>query len=51
VPVVATVLAALGSWWRGRPKRSPTTRKAMRAHGEFLDALVESARRPDRDHE
>lgn len=44
VPVVATMLAALRSWWRGRPKRAPTVREAMRAHRGFLDALVVPAR-------
>jgi hypothetical protein len=49
VPVFATVLAALGSWWRSRPKRPPTMQEAMRAHDEFLDALVQSARCKDHD--
>jgi hypothetical protein len=46
-PVVATVLAAIGSWWRSRPKRPMTTSEAMRAHGEFLDALAEATRAQD----
>lgn len=46
-PVAATVLAAIGSWWRSRPKRPMTTSEAMRAHGEFLDALAEAARAQD----
>lgn len=48
VPVVATVLAATASWWRSRPRRALTTHEAMRAHGEFLDALAETARSKDR---
>jgi hypothetical protein len=48
VPVVLTVLAALGSWLRHRPARPPDTARAMREHGEFLDALVQSARAKDR---
>lgn len=48
IPVAVTVLAALASWWRGRPKRTPGTDEAMRAHGEFLDALVQTARSKDR---
>jgi hypothetical protein len=49
IPLAATVLAAVASWWRLRPKRAPTTDQAMRAHGEFLDALVQTARSRDRD--
>jgi hypothetical protein len=45
-PVAATVLAAFGSWWRSRPKRPPTTREAMRAHDEYLDALVRTVKDP-----
>jgi hypothetical protein len=48
IPVVVTVLAALASWWRARPKRALTTPEAMRAHGDFLDALAETARAKDR---
>ena len=47
VPVVATVLASLWTWWRGRrarPKRRVTTAGAMQAHREYLDALVTPAR-------
>lgn len=44
IPVAVTVLAALGSWLRGRPARAPNTQQAMRAHGEFLDALSQTAR-------
>lgn len=48
IPVAATVLAAIGSWLRARPKKVPTTDEAMRAHGAFLDALVQTARSKDR---
>jgi hypothetical protein len=48
IPVAATLLAAMGSWLRGRPKKTPTTDEAMRAHEEFLDALVQTARAKDR---
>jgi hypothetical protein len=48
IPVAATVLAAIGSWWRSRPKRALDTHEAMRAHDEFLDALVQTARSKDR---
>jgi hypothetical protein len=48
IPVAATTLAALGSWWRSRPKRSLNTDEAMRAHDDFLDALVQTARSKDR---
>jgi len=48
VPVAATMLAAIGSWLRARPKKAPTTDEAMHAHSEFLDALVQTARSKDR---
>ncbi len=48
IPVAATVLAAIGSWWRSRPKRSLSTLEAMRAHDDFLDALAQTARSKDR---
>jgi len=48
IPVAATLLAAIGSWLRARPKKAPSTDEAMRAHGEFLDALVQTARSKDR---
>jgi hypothetical protein len=48
IPVAATALAAVGSWVRARPKRAPSTDEAMRAHDEFLDALVQTARSKDR---
>ncbi len=47
-PVVATVVAAIWSWLRARPGKQPTTAQAMQAHGEFLDALVETARSRER---
>ena len=48
VPAGLTVLAAIGSWLRGRPARTPDTAQAMREHDEFLDALVRPARSRDR---
>lgn len=48
VPVAVTLLAALGSWLRHRPARPPDTKRAMREHGEFLDALVQTARAKDK---
>ena len=47
IPVAATMLAAVASWLRSRPKKAPTTDEAMRAHGEYLDALVQTARAKD----
>jgi hypothetical protein len=50
-PAGATVLAALWSWWRGLRARGPrrvTTRDAMRAHEQYLDALTRPARSADR---
>jgi hypothetical protein len=43
-PVVATVLVAMWSWWRGRPARVPESDEAIRAHQAYLDALVVPAR-------
>jgi hypothetical protein len=48
IPVAVTLLAAVGSWLRHRPPRPPDTARAMREHGEFLDALVQGARAKDR---
>jgi hypothetical protein len=48
IPVAATLLAAIGSWLRARPKKTPTTDEAMHAHSEFLDALAQTARSKDR---
>jgi len=45
IPVAVTLLAAFGSWLRSRPKRAPTTRQAMRAHDEFLDALAQATKK------
>jgi len=38
-PVVATVLAAVWAWWRGRPASVPTPKQAMAEHQAYLDAL------------
>jgi nitrate reductase gamma subunit len=48
IPVAATVMAAIGSWWRFRPKRTLSTHEAMQAHDDFLNALVQTARSKDR---
>jgi hypothetical protein len=48
IPVVLTVLAALASWLRSRPPRTPNTQQAMQAHDEFLDALTRTAQSRDR---
>ncbi|MCW2596087.1 MAG: hypothetical protein JWR06_961 [Jatrophihabitans sp.] len=48
VPVVATMLAAMWSWLRGRPARKLDTRESMQAHSDYLDALVQTARAKDR---
>jgi hypothetical protein len=44
VPVVVTLLVALWVWLRGRAPRTPSTDQAMRAHQDYLDALVVPAR-------
>jgi hypothetical protein len=44
VPVAATLLAALWTWWRARPQRAPTAQEAMRAHQDYLEALIVPAR-------
>jgi hypothetical protein len=43
-----TLLAALLTWVRSRPRRVPTTQRAMQAHSEYLDALIQTARSKDR---
>lgn len=48
VPVVVTLLAALVTWLRARPRRRPGTRDTMRAHSDYLDALAQTARSRDR---
>ncbi|MDT4914722.1 MAG: hypothetical protein QOC66_3850 [Pseudonocardiales bacterium] len=48
IPVVVTMLAAVGSWLRARPARTPNTQQAMQAHGEFLDALSQTAQSKER---
>lgn len=52
VPVTATALAAVFAWWRGwlvrRAHRPLGTDEAVRAHTEFLDALVIPARHATR---
>jgi len=48
VPVVATLLAAAWTWLRSRPAKPLTTSQAMQEHGNYLDALVETARSKDR---
>lgn len=48
IPVALTVLAAMVSWLRARPERAPGTGESMRAHGDYLDALSQTARSRDR---
>lgn len=38
-PVVATALAALWVWWRGRPSKVPGPKRAMAEHRAYLEAL------------
>jgi hypothetical protein len=47
-PLVATVLAALVTWWLGRPPTPPGPAQAMRAHQRYLDALGTPPRQRDR---
>jgi len=47
VPIGATTLAALWTWWRGlraRQAQNLTTDEAMRAHADYLAALAIPAR-------
>lgn len=44
VPAVATALAAVWTWLRSRPARTPSTADAMKAHSDYLDALSADAR-------
>jgi hypothetical protein len=48
VPLLATVLAALWAWVRGRPPAPLDTDAAIRAHQRYLDALTVPARGPAR---
>lgn len=51
VPMVATVLAAVGTWWsarRTRPAKRADTVDAMQAHRNYLDALTVPARGSER---
>lgn len=54
VPLLATVLAALWAWIRGRPPAPLDTHAAITAHQRYLDALTAPARgtaRPARDEQ
>jgi hypothetical protein len=44
LPIAATAFAALWAWWRARPAHVPSTDEAMRAHRDYLNALVIPAR-------
>ncbi len=44
VPLVATALAALWAWIRGRPPAPLDTDAAITAHQRYLDALATPAR-------
>ena len=51
VPIVATVLAAVGTWWSARrscPARRSDSADAMQAHRDYLDALAVPARGTER---
>ncbi|HEU5008470.1 MAG TPA: hypothetical protein VFT67_15965 [Jatrophihabitantaceae bacterium] len=51
VPIAATVLAAVGTWWaarRTRPAKRADTVDAMQAHRNYLDALTVPARGTER---
>lgn len=48
LPVAGTLVAALLSWLRGRPRKTPTGRRAMRAHDDFLAALQQPPRAAER---
>jgi hypothetical protein len=59
VPITATTLAAIGTWWQGRRARAAAnldTAASMRAHAEYLEALTIPARsshrpvRPSAEH-
>jgi hypothetical protein len=39
-PILATVLAAVWTWWRGRAPKLASTRTGMAAHRAYLDALA-----------
>jgi len=43
-PLLVGIGAAIWTWWRSRPAAVPTGEASMRAHREYLDALVQPAR-------
>ncbi len=45
VPVAATLLAAVWTWWRGRPPKTPRTRAAIVEHAAYLEALAQASER------
>jgi hypothetical protein len=44
VPLLATVLAAVWTWWRGRAPRLASTRTGIASHQAYLDALTRPAK-------
>lgn len=48
IPVGLTAVAAIVSWLRARPRRLPDAADSVRGHGDYLDALVQTARSKDR---
>lgn len=48
IPVAVTAVAAIVSWLHSRPDRRLKPDDAMRAHGDYLDALAQTARSKDR---
>jgi len=42
-PVAATALAAVWTWWRGRPAKVPGPKRAMAEHHAYLEALRQTA--------
>lgn len=43
-PALVTLLAAVLTWWAGRPPRPITSRASIRDHRAFLETLDDQAR-------
>jgi hypothetical protein len=42
-PLVASMLVALGIWWRARPPRAPRIAESIQGHQEYLRVLGANA--------
>jgi hypothetical protein len=42
-PLAATMVAAVLTWFAGRPERPPTSEQAVSSHRRFLDDLADAS--------